>query len=428
VEQENKTGAVVFPCTLGGLAIIRTLGRRGIPVIAIDSNRWAHGMLSRYCAQRVTLDQKPPWDAATVETLVRLGRTLPSKYVMYPASDQALLLASRYRSDLLPHFQLNFPEHDLLENLVSKQGMYRLAVEHGLPTPKTLFPSDESDVAAFSEQAMYPCLLKTVYSHSPLKQVGKVMVKVFSRGELLSHYRTMAAIDPQVMIQEYIPGEDHQMFLYDAYFDDRSQPKLVFTGRKLRQVPINFGAGCLCECETFPELERLVTGFCKALGYKGLVDIGLKWDARDGKHKVLDINPRIGQNFRTFVTKHERIDLALAAYLDLTGRPITDTAPLEGRRWMIEDSDLLSSIRYYRAGRLSPREWMNSFRGVQELAIFDFRDPLPWMVRYVETLTVPLWVRLKRILSPTPPNPLPPSAANQTVNRPLQICPNQEKL
>jgi predicted ATP-grasp superfamily ATP-dependent carboligase len=399
VEDDDRVGAVVFPCTTGGLAIIRTFARRGIPSIAVDYNRWAHAMLSRYCSRRVMLDHSRPSEAHTIETLVRLGQSLPRKYVMFPASDQAVLLVSRYRSDLLPYFHLNLPAHDLLENLISKQRMYSVAVQHGLPTPKTLFPRDESDVTAFADSAMYPCLLKTIYSHSPLKRIGKLMVKVFSPAELLSDYRSMALLDPEIMIQEYIPGEDSQMFLYDAYFNGNSEPKLVFTGRKLRQAPINFGAGSLCECRTVPELEPIVTRFCQAIGYKGLVDIGLKLDARDGKFKVLDINPRIGQNFRTFVTKHERMDLALAAYLDLTGRSITDTTPLEGRRWMIEDADLLSSIHYHRAGRLSAREWLSSFRGVQEVAFFDLRDPLPWIVRYPDFLTSPLRVRAKRLFA-----------------------------
>ena len=396
-------GAVVFRGTLGGLGIIRSLGRQGIPVIGVDSSRWAYGLLSRYCSQRVMLPAKALTEesldeAAALDALIQLGRTLPSKYVLYPTSDQIVLFVSRHRDELQRYYYFNFPEHQLLEDLISKRGMYQIALQHSLPTPKTCFPENERDVIGFSETVMYPCLLKSEFSHSPLKRVKKRMVKVASAKELIDNYRSMATIDRRIMIQEYIPGEDYQMYLYDAYLNAQSEPQLVFTGRKLRQAPINYGSGCLCECETFPEFERLVTAFCKAIGYRGLVDIGLKLDVRDRKFKVLDINPRIGQNFRTFVTRREKIDLALAHYLDLTGQAVAEREPFEKRRWIIEDSDILSSIRYYRTGRLSAREWITSFRGVQECAFFNLRDPLPWMFRYVEYLVSPLWLRIKRLL------------------------------
>lgn len=396
---KNTVGAVVFPCGIGGLGIVRSLGQCGIPIIAVDSSRWAYGLLSRYCYRRVVLPNVSFSDELVVKSLVKIGSELPNKFILYPTSDESLLLVSRYRSELLPYFRFIFPEHNLLENLVSKQGMYQVALQYDMPTPKTLFPQNEKDVISFSESVMYPCLFKTVYSHSPLKKIGKTMVKVSSPEQLLTNYRLMAPVDAKIMIQEYIPGEDSQMFLYDAYFNAMSDPKLVFTGRKLRQTPINFGAGSLCECRSFPKLEPLVTTFCKAINYKGLIDIGLKWDARDETFKVLDINPRIGQNFRTFITSKEKLDLALAAYLDLTDKSITDCTPLDGRRWLIEDDDLISSIKYYRAKRLSIREWITSFRGVQECAFFSVRDPLPWIVRYITFIFTPLWERVKKIVS-----------------------------
>jgi predicted ATP-grasp superfamily ATP-dependent carboligase len=114
----------------------------------------------------------------------------------------------------------------------------------------------------------------------------------------------------------------------------------------------------------------------KAIRYHGILDIGYRLDPRDGQYKVLDINPRIGQAFRLFVADNDH-DVARALYLDLTGQPQPPVVRREGRRWLIEDFDLISSYHYYREGLLEPASWIRSFRGVEETAWFSWRDPFP---------------------------------------------------
>jgi len=114
----------------------------------------------------------------------------------------------------------------------------------------------------------------------------------------------------------------------------------------------------------------------KSIGYRGILDIGYRYDARDGQYKVLDVNPRIGSTFRLFVGDGD-MDVSRALYLDLTGQTIPSTSPRYGRKWMVEDADLVSSIRYYRDGNLTAKDWLKSFRGVQETAFLSLRDPVP---------------------------------------------------
>jgi predicted ATP-grasp superfamily ATP-dependent carboligase len=94
---------------------------------------------------------------------------------------------------------------------------------------------------------------------------------------------------------------------------------------------------------------------------------------------VLDVNPRIGSSFRLFVGDGD-MDVARALYRDLTGQPAGPAVPRYGRKWMVEDCDLVSSIRYYRDGQLTVKDWLRSFRGVQETAFFSLRDPLPGII------------------------------------------------
>src|SRR6185437_5772593 len=107
-----------------------------------------------------------------------------------------------------------------------------------------------------------------------------------------------------------------------------------------------------------------------------IVDIDFRFDARDGQYKVLDVNPRIGSTFRRCLSK-EGMDVARALYLDLTGQPVPAGAAANGRKWLVEDLDLVAAFRSPRETSLTAWNWLKSLRGVQETAFLDFKDPLP---------------------------------------------------
>ena len=111
----------------------------------------------------------------------------------------------------------------------------------------------------------------------------------------------------------------------------------------------------------------------KSIGYRGILDIGYRYDMRDGKYKVLDINPRIGSTFRLFVGENG-LDVARAQYLDLTGQSVPSSELVEGRKWFVEDRDLVSSFRYHYEKSLTFKQWLTSYRGVQESAWFAWDD------------------------------------------------------
>jgi hypothetical protein len=71
------------------------------------------------------------------------------------------------------------------------------------------------------------------------------------------------------------------------------------------------------------------------------------------------------------------MDVARYLYLDLTGQRLPPGTPVEGRKWVVEDWDLESSLDYRREGALSLAEWLGSFAGVEEGAWFAWDDWAP---------------------------------------------------
>ena len=79
----------------------------------------------------------------------------------------------------------------------------------------------------------------------------------------------------------------------------------------------------------------------------------------------------------------------------------------EGRKWIAEDVDLFSSVRYWRDGKFTLRGWVNSLRGVREMTFLAADDPLPfaaaWMMDAKRALHDAATARRERRAARTPP-------------------------
>lgn len=378
--RETTTPVVIINCLLGSLAIMRSLGSLGIPLYGIDTDQWAPGVLSKYCRKHYLAGYDETQPAVFLRHLRSLGQDLGQPALLIPTSDETALFVATYAEELSEHFIFPNNHPALIEQLMSKKEMYELALRHHIPTPKTVFPKNLDDVEAYMETATFPVMLKGVFGNRLQARNHKKMVIVRSKEELLERYTIMEdPARPNLMLQEYIPGGDDQIHIFNGYFNARSDCMAAFTGYKIRQFPVHTGCASLGECRWNEDVAMLTTQFMKAIAYRGVLDIGYRLDPRDGQYKVLDINPRVGQAFRLFVDE-SGMDVVRALYLDLTDQPLPPVTPREGRRWVIEDFDVISTYHYFREGSLSLGEWFRSFRRVEEGAWWSWKDPVPFFV------------------------------------------------
>src|SRR5437660_1734734 len=123
------------------------------------------------------------------------------------------------------------------------------------------------------------------------------------------------------MLQEFIPGGPETSWMFNGYFNPSSDCLIGFTGYKIRQFPPYVGATSLGIYQRNKQVNQVTREFMKAVGYQGILDIGYRYDARDGRYKVMVVNPRIGATFRLFVVENG-MDVARALYFDLTGQAV----------------------------------------------------------------------------------------------------------
>jgi predicted ATP-grasp superfamily ATP-dependent carboligase len=372
--EDISTPAVVLGCYIhGGLAVVRTLGRLGVPVYVVHDEGVTAGSFSRYCRGRFTWELGNAKSEASLQFLKHVHERIGRRALLIPTSDIAAMFVADHAAQLGAWFA--FPEQDatLIRSLCSKKEMYYLARQWNVPTPETAFPQSGDDVIAYLKTARFPVLLKPIIA----RRKKWPITLVHSRQELLEHYQAVEdPLMPNVMLQEFIPGGDEMTWTFNGYFDRSGECKVAFTGRKLRNYPPYFGMASLGLCTHNELVLNTTIAFMKAIGYRGPLDLGYRYDARDGRYKVNDINPRVGGMFRCFVGANG-MDVVRALYQDMTAQAVVPATTVEGRKWIVEDCDWISALRYWRDARLTPRGWRDSLRGIAETSYIARDDLLP---------------------------------------------------
>lgn len=377
IDDTSTPVVVVSLTTHGPLGIIRSLGRMGVPVYALHTSECQPAQYSRYL-RRVWRWNFPNSSEEALQTFADVGRQIGRRAILIPTSDETAVFVAENEVSLRRWFEFPKQSFALPRTLSDKKQMYHLVKKHGIATPETLFPQGRDEVLRFAADIRFPVVLKAIDGARAARRTGQKMVIVRDFGELLKYYDELEdPSEPNFMLQEYIPGGDDTIWMFNGYFNEDSVCLYGATGKKIRQHPVGHGPTSLGICLQKDMVDQTTRKLMKKLGYRGILDIGYRFDARDGQYKVLDINPRIGCTFRLF-TAENGLDVARALYLDLTGQAVPVSKVREGRKWMVEVQDFKSCLEYRRKGQLTVSQWLRSLGGVQETAFFALDDMRPF--------------------------------------------------
>jgi len=246
-----------YKLTLGA---IRSLGRRGVEVVALAGRPRALGFASRYAAERVVAP--PPDDEERFAAFVaeqRADAVLP----IGQASVRALVHHP-------PPQPAPLPDREAFAVADSKARTLELARELGVPTPR---PADA-----------FPAVAKSSTGSGDVRYVA-------SADEVPEGW----------LLQEYVEGEGRGLFA----LMDRGEPRAVFMHRRLREYPITGGASTAAESIDDPVLRELGLRLLQALRWHGVAMVEFK-RRPDGSYVLMEINPKFWGS----------LDLAIAAGVD----------------------------------------------------------------------------------------------------------------
>ena len=420
---DTSVAAVVVKLRLsvvhyGGLGVIRSLGRLGIPVYAVHEGRLAPPATSRYLSGGLVWQTTA--DAADdperlLDGLRTVAERIGGPAILVPTDDAAAIFMAEHRGRLEDRFRFPRPPAGLPRVLASKRGLYQLCDQLRISCPKAALPSSRAEVEAFCANAAFPVVVKGAEPWLLPRGAGVRSTTIArSPEQLLELYRRVEDHPATgLLLQEYIPPDAGEDWFFHGYADQASACLVGFTGRKLRSYPAHAGPTSLGRWAPNEELRRQAEELFRTISYRGLMDLDYRLDRRDGRYKLLDFNPRLGAQFRLFEDDHG-IDVVRAMHLDLTGRAVPRGRPLPGRGFIVENHDPIAALQHRRAGGLTLRAWWSSVSGVREAAWFAADDPVPFLMMCLRFLRR----RVRRVLAGAP---RPAPAAGQRAIRPRYV-------
>ncbi|UCF19798.1 MAG: ATP-grasp domain-containing protein [Gemmatimonadota bacterium] len=374
----RRPPAIVLGGSVNGLSFARSLSRRGVPTLMLDSEPLI-GTYTQH-AETVLLPAADEQPEVWVETLERVGSRLDCSAAVFATSDVHGVLLAENEDALRSYYRFLIPGSLAMERIVNKRAQYGVAESVGIPIPRSEFPESVEEAARISKRFPYPCILKPYKAHVARKKVPKKVAVVDSPGQLVAEFGRLASPDVPYMVQEIIPGADSALFGYLAFWDAEGCERAWLTKRKLRQNPPHYGDGSLQVSAEAPEVAELSRRLLEAFDYRGFVGVEFKYDARDGSYKLMEINPRTVSGNQLAISSG--VDFPWLGYLYLTGgaaeMPAVSFQP--GVKYVNEEWDLKAFLALHKTGDLTLRDWVRSLAGARARAIWALDDPLPLLV------------------------------------------------
>jgi D-aspartate ligase len=359
-----------------GLGILRDLGRHDVPLLAFDPDPDAIGLRSRYAVGRVCPDPLAD-EEALIAWLETVGPGLPQRAVVFPSHDEFIWPLSRHAERLEPWFVVPFSRGEVMAGVRDKRAQMEAAWRVGVETPRTVFVSTAKDLAAAADEVGFPALLKPVESLAFKLRFHRHVLDVETPSDLERIYGEVDDLG-ELMLQERVPGGEHELWTVGSYLDAESRPLAVFTGHKLRQYP-HAGGSCIAGVSAWnEELAQTALRLLSELSFHGVSQVEFKRDPRDGSYRLMEVNARHWKWHG--LAARCGVNLSYAAYRDAIGEPYLARRQQDGVKWIVANKDLPLALHEIAAGELGARQYARSLSGTRMDGLHALDDPLPGLM------------------------------------------------
>lgn len=376
----KKSCALVLGGYVNGFSIIQDLYSQSITEIIlfdIIKNLAAYSKKVKYFVKIET----------TPDDLYDNIERLHQKYeriVLFPTSDfylENLLLIS---DNISSYCYLPFNEKNL-SSQINKYSQYEWCESAHLPYPRTMRIKRPEDINCLLDLT-FPVLIKP----NTREDLKSDVFRNLYLDTLNDLYKCQEKINTHLkrginfIGSEIIPGDGSNIYSYVCYRNKNGKILNEWTGKKLSQYPDDFGVFSSASNECPEEVTEQGRALVEGLDIMGIAQPEFKYDARDGKYKLMEINLRPMMWHR--VGSLSGINLPFTQYCDALG--IEVQTGVQNKNDLVhfvylkhEIFNLLLRRGYFRTFK------NNLIRGDRtDIALFDLSDLLPFLVDSLSTL------------------------------------------
>lgn len=310
----DSVPALVLGSGLNGLGVARSLGTMGIPVYLADTDMRRSELRTRYATP---LKLSAMHGQELLDDLVACAemRFAGQRPVLVLTQEQSVRTVAMAQEMLRPLFRFLLPSGELLETLMHKEGFDRLAAQTGLRVPRTVHVMGRGDIDA-ALALIFPLIVKPAL-HSPVYELAAFR-KAYLVNEVDEAHQLLEqilAVLPDVVVQEWVPGNDSDIYFCLQQMSSEGRLESSFVGHKIRSWPPNVGgtASCTSAVEYAANLTEITAGFFSQVGMCGLASMEYKRHAVTGE--FVAIEPTVGRtDYQEEVATLNGVNLPYAYY------------------------------------------------------------------------------------------------------------------
>lgn len=268
------------------LAMVRSLGRKGIDVVCASPARRYPARYSHYSAGSHMLS----YSGDPAERLGDLFGIIERERigVLLPAGLAGNEFICRHRDRLEPAVRAPYNDLQSFELLANKERATALAESLGVPHPRSVRLTAVDEVERIRAAMAYPVVFKSAVDQGTVRyardtdELRRVAVD-FWRAEA-----DLIAREIYPIVQEYIDGSGHGYFA----LAERGEVVAYFMHTRIHEVPPSGGPSAMARSFRDPMLKELGDRFLAATGWTGVAMIEFKRSRRDGTYYFIEANPK----------------------------------------------------------------------------------------------------------------------------------------
>ncbi len=271
------------------LAAARGLGRSGAEVWLGSDDASAPSFASKYCSGRLSLPN-PIRDWREHADRVRALIEDRGFVTVLPTDDYAVYALARSKDESEWPVSLPVPELASYMRSQDKLSAWRAALNIGLTAPRTMLADTVNALRDALAALPPPYVVKLNRGNGG---VGLLISDDVAR--IIENFRCNPDVADdvfdfkRVLVQEYIPGETHDVGL----LFNEGEPRATFTSRRILTYPPGAGGGIYNETTDRPDLREQAIALLRELRWHGPAAVEFRVDSRDGSAKFIEVNGRL---------------------------------------------------------------------------------------------------------------------------------------
>lgn len=260
------------------------------------------------------------------DTLLAVGKKYRDQDiipVLISCGDDYTEFVAEHRDAFLEYYVCPYTDADTVAKLTDKESFYRICDEYGLPYPHTKIINSSDDTSDFDSPFGYPVVLKGADANQWRTIHFDGYEKAFTINDkeklnLMIHRIFEHGYVGDLILQDYVPGDDSNMRTINIYADQYHHVKMMVLGHPLLEdpSPLSIGNYVAIAPGYDQDIYDQLKNFLEKIEFTGFVNFDVKYDRRDNSFKVFDLNPRQGRSsFFTMLNGYNFASLPVEDYI-----------------------------------------------------------------------------------------------------------------